>query len=135
MIFQTGIENNNEGRSIAWALEHPGCYAYGMSEEGAALNLETALNTYAGWILHHETKTWLTYAQDEIEIVINGTWDDYFIDDELDKVSEADGYSVEAFFPFDWKPLTATDIERGLKLLEWSRTDLLKVVTILLREA
>ena len=23
MIFQVGIENNNEGRSIAWALERP----------------------------------------------------------------------------------------------------------------
>ena len=33
MIFQVGIENNNEGRSIAWALEHPGCYAYGMKAQ------------------------------------------------------------------------------------------------------
>ncbi len=128
MIFQVGIENNNEGRSIAWALEHPGCFAYGINVDGAALNIETALNVYASWLLRHESKTWLTFAQDEIEIVINGSWDDYFINDELDKVSESDGYSVEAFFPFDWKPLTAIDIEHGVKLLDWSRGDLLKVV-------
>ncbi len=128
MIFQVGIENNKEGRSVAWALEHPGCFAYGMNGDGAASNLESALNTYAGWILHHETKTWLSFGQDEIDIVVNGTWDDYFINDDYDKVSEADGYSVEAFFPYDWKPLTATDILRGLKLLEWSRNDLLKIV-------
>jgi hypothetical protein len=128
MIFQVGIENNNEGRSIAWALEHPGCYAYGMKGEAAAANLEGALDAYAGWILRHQPETWLTFARDEIEIVINGTWDVYFINDDFDKISEADGYSVESFFPYDWKPLTAVDIERALKMLAWSRADLLKTV-------
>jgi uncharacterized damage-inducible protein DinB len=128
MIFQVGIENNNEGRSIAWALEHPGCYAYGMTADGAALNLESALSKYAGWILHHETQTWLTFAENEIEVVINGTWDVYYITDELDKVTEADGYSVESFFPFEWKPLTALEIKHGLDMLTWSRDDLLRSI-------
>ena len=35
---------------------------------------------------------------------------------------------MEPFFEHDWKPLTATDIEHGLKLLEWSRSDLLSIV-------
>ncbi len=128
MLFQVGIENNNEGRSIAWALEHPGCFAYGMNVESAALNLEGALESYASWILRHETKTWLTFTHEEIELVINGTWDDYFINDDLDKVTEANGYSVEAFYPYDWKPLTGTEIEHALKMLDWTRSDLLKTV-------
>jgi hypothetical protein len=128
MIFQVGVENHNEGRSIAWALEHPGCYAYGTNADGATLNLEGALESYAGWILRHETKTWLTFARDEIETVINGTWDVYYINDELDKATEADGYSVESFFPYDWKPLAEVEIGRALKLLDWTRTDLLKQV-------
>ncbi len=128
MIFQIGVENNNEGRSLAWALEHPGCYAYGVNGEGAALNLESALNNYAGWILRHETKSWLSFSPDEIETVINGIWDDYFINDNLDKVTEADGYSVEAFFPYDWKPLETLEIEHAIKMLDWTRSDILKVV-------
>jgi hypothetical protein len=128
MIFQVGVENNNEGRSLAWALEHPGCYAYGSNAEGAIHNLEGALDVYAGWILRHGTKTWLSFSQDEIETVVNGTWDVYYIDDDFDKVGEADGYSVDSFFPYDWKPLTAVDIERASKLLEWTRADLLKTV-------
>jgi len=33
MKFRVGIENNNERiRSIAWVLEHPGCYTYGGNE-------------------------------------------------------------------------------------------------------
>ncbi len=128
MIFQVGIENNNEGRSIAWALEHPGCFAYGMRGEAAATNLEGALNKYAGWILRHERNTWLNFAESEIEIVVNGTWDVYFINDNLDKTSEADGYSVESFFPYDWKPLTRIEIKHALDMLVWSRDELLKTV-------
>lgn len=128
MIFQTGIENSNEGRSIAWALEHPGCFAYGIKGSAAALNLEGALVKYAGWILHHDRNTWLNFAEQDIEIVINGIWDVYYIDDALDKTSEADGYSVDSFFPYDWKPLTAIEIKHALDMLTWSREDLLKSV-------
>lgn len=129
MIFQAGVENNNEGRCIAWALEHPGCFAYGMNINGSLHNLEGALNAYAAWIFRHETKTWLNFSENEIELELNGTWEVYFINDDLDRTSEADGYSVESFFPYDWKPLTGLEIERAIKLLDWSRQDILKLVT------
>jgi len=128
MIFQVGVENNHEGRSIAWALEHPGCFAYGTNADGATLNLESALSKYAGWILRHDTRTWLSFSDAEIEIVINGTWDVYFINDDLDKATEANGYNVDSFFPYDWKPLTAPEIKHGLAMLTWSRDDLIKSV-------
>ncbi len=129
MIFQVGIENGNEGRSIAWALEHPGCFAYGLNGNAASLNLETALIKYAAWILHHTEDSWLAISEDEIEICVNGTWEVYYIDDDDNKVTERDnGYSVDSFFPYDWKPLTAIEIKRGLDMLQWSREDLLKLV-------
>ena len=128
MIFQVGIENEHEGRTIAWALEHPGCFAYGINADGAILNLETALSKYAGWILRHETQTWLSFSDSEIEMVVNGDWTVYYINDDLDKTTEADGYNVDSFFPYDWKPLTTIEIRRGLEMLTWSRDDLLKTV-------
>jgi hypothetical protein len=134
MIFQVGVENNNEGRSIAWALEHPGCFAYGTNADGAVLNLESALSKYAGWILRHETRTWLSFSDAEIETVINGTWDVYYINDTLDKATEADGYNVDSFFPYDWKPLSEPDITHGLALLTWSREDILKSIQGLSQE-
>jgi hypothetical protein len=134
MFFQVGVENNNEGRSIAWALEHPGCFAYGTNADGAILNLESALSKYAGWILRHETNTWLSFSDDEIETVINGTWEVYYINDTLDKSTEADGYNVDSFFPYDWKPLTALEIKHGLALLTWSREDILKSIQGLSQE-
>ena len=35
---------------------------------------------------------------------------------------------VESFFVHDWKPLLPHEIERALKLLAWSRADLLSLV-------
>jgi hypothetical protein len=125
MIFRVGIENNNEGRSIAWALEHPGCFAFGANPSGACINLENAIQVYATWILKHEPNSWLNF--EEIEIIPEETWEVYFIDENLDKV-EGDGYSVESFFRHDWKPLTREEVEHGLKLLSWTRADLLKTV-------
>jgi hypothetical protein len=39
-----------------------------------------------------------------------------------------DTYMVESFFLHDWKPLVPHEIERGLKLLAWSRAELLSLV-------
>jgi hypothetical protein len=33
MLFRISIENNNDDRSIAWALDHPGCFAYGQNSQ------------------------------------------------------------------------------------------------------
>jgi hypothetical protein len=127
MFFRVGIENNNEGyRSIAWVLEHPGCFAYGEDGDSALTALPAAIRDYAAWIAKHEPRCWLTI--DEIEFCIEDTWTDYFIDESFDRNPKSDYYMVDAWFQHDWKPLTATDIERGLKLPAWSRDDLLKTV-------
>ncbi len=56
MKFRVGIENNNEGRSIAWAVEHPGCFAHGDDADGALANLpRDAIQRYAKWIGQRET--------------------------------------------------------------------------------
>jgi hypothetical protein len=126
MIFRVGIENNNEGRSIAWALEHPGCYAYGAKASAACVNLEKAIQVYATWILKHEPITWLNF--EEAEIDPEETWEVYFVDDSLDKI-EGDGYSVESFFRYDWKPLKREDVEHALKMLSWTRAELLDTIS------
>jgi predicted RNase H-like HicB family nuclease len=126
MKFRVGIENNNEGRSVAWAVEHPGCYAYGKDADHALANLPEVILTYAEWIGQHETP-WL--AADEIELMIDDEWDVYYVNNALERVSSGeDTTSIEAWFQHDWKPLTATDIERAIKLLAWSRQDLLGTV-------
>ena len=126
MKFRVGIENHNEGfRSIAWILEHPGCFAYGGDEQEAIANSPGAIRAYAEWIQNHEP-SWVP-LDEAYEPQFEQIWTDYTINDEFDRV-DCDGYDVEPFFAHDWKSLTATDIERGLKLLDWSHADLLKVL-------
>jgi hypothetical protein len=126
MLLRIGIENNNDDRSIAWALEHPGCFAYGLTAEEARRNMEEAAHDYAAWIGRHEA-SWL--STEALEIQVEETFDAYFVDETLELAERGkNSYMVESFFRHDWKPLTGGDIERALKLLAWSRTDLLHAV-------
>jgi hypothetical protein len=125
MIFRIGIENNNDDRSIAWALDHPGCFAYGQDREHAQKNFHQAARNYAAWIARHG-ESWL---DQEVKVIVEETFDAYFINSAFERVEPGtDSWMVESFFLHDWKPLAPHEIERALKLLAWSRADLLNVV-------
>lgn len=125
MIFRIGIENNNDDRSIAWALEHPGCFAYGENSEQAQKNFPPAAREYAAWIARHG-ESWL---DDEVQVVVEEIFDAYFIHPTFERRERGeDTYMVESFFVRDWKPLKPHEIERALQLLAWSRADLLDLV-------
>ena len=75
MIFRIGIENNNDDRTIAWALDHPGCFAYGGDTEEAQQNFLRSARTYREWIAQHE-EPWL---DEGVELFVEETFDTYFI--------------------------------------------------------
>ncbi len=125
MIFCIGIENNNDDRTIAWALDHPGCFAYGQNSEEAQKNLSRAAYDYVAWIARRG-ESWL---DDKVEIIVEEMFDAYFINQAFERVERGkDTYMVESFFVHDWKPLVPHEIEDALKLLAWSRADLLNIV-------
>ncbi len=125
MIVRVGLENHNEGRrSVAWSLENPGCFAYGPDGPQALAGLPAAIREYAAWIGSHGP-AWIDAARPEPRL--EETFEAYCIDDRFDRVEASDN-EVNAWFRYDWKPLAQTDVERGLKLLTWSRVDLLKVI-------
>jgi hypothetical protein len=125
MIFRIGMENNNDDRSIAWALDHPGCFAYGQNSEEAQRNFFPAAREYVAWIACHE-EPWL---DDNVELRMEETFEPYFVNSTFERVERGkDTYMVESFFLNEWKPLLSHEIERGLKLLAWSRADLLDLV-------
>jgi hypothetical protein len=132
MPFRVGLENHNDDRSIAWALEHPGCFAYGTDGPDALANFPRAARDYAFWVRRHGG-AWLADqvssegAGRQPVLIHEETFDVYFVDANFERKPGKPGM-VESFFGYDWKPLTATDIEHALKLLEWSRADLLGLV-------
>jgi hypothetical protein len=126
MFFRIGIENNNDDRSIAWALEHPGCFAYGRNSLEAQENFTRAALDYAAWIAAHGG-SWL--EGNRVEVYVEETFDAYFINSTFEQVEAAPSASmVESFYRLDWKPLDTADIQHALKLLAWSRADLLNTV-------
>jgi hypothetical protein len=126
MSFKIGIENNIEGRSLAWALEHPGCFAYGENGDAALVNMPRAISDYCMWIESRvQSKSWLTSA--DIELHLAESWEVYHIDEKFDLVES--GYEVNAWFRHDWKPLSDEDVARALQLFSWSRDDLMDAVS------
>jgi len=125
MLFEIGIENNVEGRSLAWALGNPGCFAYGENGQAALVAMPKAIADYASWIeTRNDGQGWVDTGQ--IELFEADSWEVYVIDEDFNLVEE--GYEVNAWFRHDWKPLSADEIARGIQLLAWSREDLLDVV-------
>jgi hypothetical protein len=124
MTLKIGIENGAEGRTIAWMLEHPGCYAYGKNDQEALSGIGTAIREYNNWLTRHGQVAWT--IPDDQEVYIEETWDVYSIDSDYELVSE--GYEINAWFRHDWKPLRSIDVERATKLLAMSRADLLSTV-------
>lgn len=125
MSFRVGLEKSLVGPCIAWVLGHPGCFSAGLTSEQALDNLPVAIQNYIEWIYQNDNQPWLGLGN--FEFHVEETWQVYRINEEYDLAEE--GYDMNAWFLHDWKPLTNDDIQRGLKLLSWSRALLLSTVS------
>ncbi len=126
MRLRVGIENNNDGRSIGWALEHPGCFCYGRDADEARTNMAQAAQDYAAWVQQHGL-SWM--GAPSLEVDIEETFDAYRIPRAAALApGQKETYLVESFFRHDAEPLSDTEIERALKTLAWSREDLLSAI-------
>jgi len=129
-MYYIGLENGTEGRSQAWVLGHPGCFAYGSNGSAALAAVPQAIRDYREWIAAHTSESWLAKTDSErserSEYRLEETWECYSINSDYELVQ--DGYEVNAWFRHDFIPLNAEDIQRGLLLLSWGREALLKMV-------
>ena len=124
MRISIGLELDNEGRAVAWALDFPGCFAYADEGPEAVIGLARELVVYEDWIRRHAGPGRLELGNFDLRLV--DTWQVVTINDQYD-LAEG-GYAVNAWFWHDWKPLTGGEIEHGIDLLRWSREDLLQVL-------
>ncbi|MDT8898172.1 DinB family protein [Thermanaerothrix sp. 4228-RoL] len=126
MILYVGVENGTEGRSLAWALEHPGCFAYGRDATEALIAIVPAYVAYAAWVNRHAQPSWLPEGGD-VDVRLVEVWEVYHLNDRYERTTSG-GYEVNAWFQHDWKPLTRLEVRRGMQMLAWSRADLLALV-------
>jgi hypothetical protein len=129
MQIRIGLENNIEGRTLAWALDYPGCFAYGTDETEALVRLPRALLEYEVWIKDHTTDFWVDLKDMDMRVV--ESFETFCIDENYNRVPDGQGYEINAWFIDDWRPLTEVEIERGLKIFHWQREELLAGLTTL----
>ena len=128
MRVRIALENGIENRSLAWALDYPGCFSYGIEASEAILRFPQALLRYKEWVDSHTADSWLADLQD-FDIHLQDTFEVTRINRSFDPDTE--GIEINAWFLYDWKPLTEEELRRGLLILSWSREDLLELVASL----
>lgn len=124
MQFHIGLENNFEGRSMAWVLGHPGCFSIGQNANETLAVVPEAIQSYTHWIAAHTQHSWMPVEDPSIQV--DEIFECFSVDENFELT--ADGYEVNAWFRDDWKPLTAEDVARGLLILAWNRVDLLEIL-------
>jgi len=123
------LENGADGRPLAWALDFPGCFAYGTGGSEAVINMAPAFVAFKNWVASHTRESWLTDIHD-VDVRLTEVWEVYNIDADYNVTADGD-YEVNAWFRHDWKPLTRVDVRRGQQILKFARADLLETVQAL----
>ena len=83
MIIRIGLENNFERRSLAWALDLPGCFAYGVTASEALAAMPKAVLGYKAWLESHTSQSWLADLGD-FDIRLAEAFEDYTIDKDFE---------------------------------------------------
>lgn len=123
MQIRVGLENNNEGRSLAWALDYPGCFAYGLDEAEALIRLPRELLLYEKWIKDHTKDSWVDFSDMHMRTVERFTV--FWVDKDYLPAPQGKGNEINAWFLDDWRPLPAEKIDHALKIFHWQREELL----------
>jgi hypothetical protein len=121
MRIEIGLENNYENKSIAWALDYPGCFAYGDEGAAAIMAFPRAFIGYKERVDAKAKDSWIDF--DDIDIHLAESFECHKVDENI--FPSAAGKNVTAFWQVDWIPLTDIEIEHGLQVMKWSREDLI----------
>lgn len=129
MPIKVAIENNIEGRSLAWVLDTPGCFAYGSEEAEALIRVPQALIAFKYWLDGCTEDSWLKDLKD-FDIRLIETFRAYKVNDSL-QPDEAGELEINAWFHHDWLPLSALEFEHGLSVVRWAHEELRELTAAL----
>jgi hypothetical protein len=130
MQIRIGLEQNvEEGRFLAYALDFPGCFAYGEDEAETLIRMPMAVLNYDKWIRDHTSDPWAEFTDLDFRIVERFTT--FNLDEHYQLTAAGQGYQVNAWFTDDWRPLSEDDIAQALKIYHWQRDELLAGYTTL----
>lgn len=116
MRINIALEGKYEGKYITWALDYPGCFGYGISEEEAIINFPKDFLAYQNWInFKAGADSWLKNLTD-FDIHLRETFKNF---------ENSEKKVVCSWFQNDELPLNQLEIDQAIKILNWSRKDLM----------
>jgi uncharacterized damage-inducible protein DinB/predicted RNase H-like HicB family nuclease len=119
MRIHLAVEDVEPNHWIAWALDLPACFSSATTIADAVAHAPQKIAEYFSWLLSHDSL--LLIVNEPIEVEVVEIFHSFVS-------SEAPDYIVNAFFKDDRCPLGYWDVEIALRLLDWTRQDLLSVI-------
>jgi uncharacterized damage-inducible protein DinB len=119
MRIRLAVEDMEPDHWIAWALDLPACFSSAVTAADAVARAPQKIAEYFSWLLKHDSL--LPIVNEPIETEVVETFNSF-------ASREDPEYLVNAFFEDDRRPLGYWDVEITLRLLDWTRQDLLGVI-------
>ena len=117
MLIRAGLEYGVGGGILAWALDFPGCFAYGQADAEVMLNFARNLLAYEAWINLHADQAWFNLINLDFRIV------EVFNPDNASRLARSS--KPVAFFEDDRRALTQDEAQHALAVYSWQREELL----------
>ena len=119
MRIRIAVEDVEPNHWIAWALDLPACFSSATTSADAVAHAPQKIAEYFPWVLSHDSLSLIVNKPIEVEVI--DTFHSFVSSEDPD-------YIVNAFFEDDRRPLGYWDVEIALRLLDWTRQDLLGVI-------
>jgi hypothetical protein len=119
MNYRIAVEDMEPDHWIAWVLDLPGCYSSAHTSAKAISQVPFNISRYFSWISSYESDVEIPREVIKIDVIESFK---SFIN------PEDPNYIVNAFFEDDKHPLGYWDVVIGQRLLDWSRSELVKVI-------
>jgi uncharacterized damage-inducible protein DinB len=121
MRIRLVVEDMEPNHWIAWAVDLPGCFSSATTAQSAIAKAPQKIIEHFSWLSKHDNSLLVVNDTDTIETEVVETFQSF-------PSSEDPDYIVNAFFESDRQPLGYWDFEIALRLLTWTRQDLLDVL-------
>ena len=119
MQYCVAVEDMEPDHWIAWVLDLPGCYSSAKTSSKAISQVPFNISRYFSWISSYENN--LVMPREVVKIEVIESFKAY-------PSAQDPDYIVNAFFEDDKRPVGYWDVVIGQRLLDWSRSELLRVI-------
>lgn len=123
MLIRIGLEEDPGTRFTAWALDFPGCFAYGADQAEALITLPRRLLEFDYWVRLHTDAPW--FQLDGLDLHVDETFT-------ITRIKhDGEEYEINAFFQDDMRSLSQAEIDQTLQILHWQQEELLAGIDFL----